>query len=119
MIRALLVASTIAVTIISTAPSASADSDVPGMDYNASSKQPCSNWKRYIFGRGPHGETLACVVASNGSGVWVDAAPLQGVRQIGSPCLADTAGTHGGSAQSPDGLPLLCDDVGNQWVPGP
>ena len=118
MIRALLVASAIAATTITTAPSAGADSDVPGMHYDAVPNQPCSNWKQYIFGRGPHGETLACV-NSHGSGLWSSAAPLQGVRQIGSPCRADTAGTGSGTAQSPDGLPLLCDDAGNRWVPGP
>ena len=58
---------------------------------------PCANSGRYIFGRSPGGEPLACV-AFDGDGQWVRSMPLVGVRVIGSQCVDESSGV----AQSPD-----------------
>ena len=66
----LLVASVvIAVAAIGAAPIAAAD-DVPGIDDDAILGAPCDNWDRYIFGRGPRGELLACVAFGGDEGEW-------------------------------------------------
>lgn len=115
---------------MATSPRASADECQPGYYWSASHQtcvqaavpnmrsdavlgQPCSNWQRYIFGYDPDGNILACA-ADVKNGTWVQAAPLNGVQQIGAPCAIGS----GGTAQSPDGRALVCvTDMG--WQPGP
>jgi hypothetical protein len=97
---------------IGVAPVAAAD-DIPGIDDDAVLGAPCTNSDRYIFGRGPSGEPLACV-AFDGVGEWVRSMPLVGVRNIGSPCVEESNGV----AQSPDGRGLLC-VPSDGWQPGP
>jgi hypothetical protein len=83
---------------------------VPNMRNDAVLGQPCSNWQRYIFGYDANGNVLACA-GNVKNGTWVSSAPLYGVQQIGAPCTS-------GTAQSPDGLGLLC-VTGSGWQPGP
>ena len=107
MVRRIVIGTAIAAAAICTAPIAAAD-DVPGMDYNAVRSAACqTNGFLYIFGRGPSGETLACVY-----GRWQMSAPLVGVREIGAPCNGEL------TAQSPDGRPLIC-VTGQGFQPGP
>ena len=109
--RRFLVGAAIAAAVIGAAPVATAD-DVPGIDDNAVLDAPCTNSDRYIFGRSPNGDPLACV-GFDGVGQWVRSMPLVGVRPIGAPCVDE----NNGVAQSPDGLALLCvPDQG--WQPG-
>ena len=113
MIRQLVIAATILSAAVATAPLAVGDnghfdSDVPGMNYDASLGAPCNNTDRFVFGRGPGGETLACRWIPNqwppvDTGFWTAAYPIQGVRQIGAPCPGPQT-----AAQSPDGRPMLC-----------
>ena len=122
MIRELCIAATIAGAAMCSAPSAFGDqrhfdTDVPGMDYDASLTAPCFRWDRFIFGRGPNGEALACHFIPNQwppaqSGYWQISYPLYGVQPVGAPCPGPQS-----AAQSPDGLPMLC--LGAQgWQPG-
>jgi hypothetical protein len=94
--------------------------DVPQMISGAVLGGPCTNFARYIFGKGPNGEPLACVAFGGTVGQWVSSAPLQGEQQIGAAC---TNANGGGAAQSPDGTPLVCVDghggPGSGWQPGP
>jgi hypothetical protein len=103
----------IAPAAIGSAPIAAAD-DVPGIDDDAVLGAACDNWDRYIFGRGPRGEPLACVAFGGDEGEWVRSAPLVGVRPVGSPCGSDSSG----AAQSPDGRGLVC-VIDQGWQPGP
>jgi hypothetical protein len=117
MICKTIVGAAIAAAAVATAHVAEAappdEVDVPGMHYNAVYGGPCDNFDRYIFGRAPNGQALACVASDDNKGSWVLASPLRGVQQIGAPC-----GDEDGAAQSPDGRPLIC--VSNQgWQPGP
>ncbi len=116
MIRTIIIGTAIAAAALITAPISDADpkdeADVPGIQYNAVLGAHCDNWHRYIFGRAPNGQALACV-AFDGVGTWVQSAPLHGVQQVGAPC-----GSGDGAAQSADGQPLIC--VFNKgWSPGP
>ena len=112
MIRQFFIGAAIAAAAMGSAPGAVAD-DVPDIDDNALLGESCDKWDRYIFGRGPNGEPLACV-AFNGEGQWVRSLPLVGVREIGSQCVSESSGV----AQSPDGRGLVCaSDQG--WQPGP
>ena len=95
--------STTALAIILGAATVAAANDVPGINDDAVLDAPCNSADRYIFGRGPSAEPLACV-AFDGAGQWVRSMPLVGVRAIGSPCVDESDGV----AQSPDGLGLLC-----------
>jgi hypothetical protein len=123
MIRALVVAAAIACAALGMAPTAGADSrhfdtDVPGMNYDASLSAPCERWDRFIFGRGPGGEVLECHWIPNqwppvNTGFWVISYPLYGVQDIGTPC----PNPRGASAQSPDGIALWCTESG--WQPRP
>lgn len=110
--RKLLAAAAVATITLGAAPSAAAD-DVPGIDDDAVLGAPCSNYDRYIFGRGPSGEPLACV-AFDGAGQWVMSMPLVGVRDIGAACTSESYGV----AQSPDGRGLIC-AAEQGWQPGP
>jgi hypothetical protein len=120
MIRELFIAAAITGTTVSLAPAAAADpqhydGDVPGMNYDASAGAPCDNYERFIFGRGPNGQAEACHFITNQfpaaqSGYWVITYPLYGVQQVGAPC----PNPRGSSAQTPDGLPMLCTERGWQ-----
>ena len=120
MIRELFIAAAITGTAVGMAPVAAADNghydgDVPGMNYDASQGAPCDNYERFIFGRGPGGQAEACHFITNQlpaaqSGFWVITYPLNGVQQVGAPCQ----NPRGSSAQSPDGLPMLCTEHGWQ-----
>ena len=124
MVRELVVATIVAGTAVGLASAAGAEpqryrTDVPGIVYDAQLSDSCTNWERYIYGRGPGGEALACHFIPNqflppayNVGWWQISYPLVGEREIGSAC--DNPQT---AAQSPDGLPLVC--VGARgWQPG-
>lgn len=130
MFRQLLIATAVAGSALAASPSALADGsnqsypgDVPGITYDAHLSAPCYRWDRFIFGRGPGGEALACHFIPNlsyvpidrppeGTGFWVISPKLYDVQTVGSPCPGSQA-----AAQSPDGLPMLC--LGAQgWQPG-
>jgi hypothetical protein len=117
MIRAVLSAAATAAAIagvgaaIASAEPPAGESDVPGMHYDAVLGAPCGNWDRYVFGRAPNGQALACV-GFDGQGTWVLSAPLRGVQRIGESCPPGDA-----TAQSPDGLALMC-VYGQGWQPG-
>jgi hypothetical protein len=78
---------------------------VPGVVRNASPGAPCITGTRYSFGLDSSGNTYVC---SQGN-VWVSTRPLIGVRPQGAPCYG-----NGGSAQSPDGIPMFC--KGASWL---
>jgi hypothetical protein len=130
MLRELVIAAAVAGTALTVAPSAVADEphgpfpgDPPGMSYDAYLNAPCYRWDRFIFGRGPGGEPLACHWIPGqspigmdrppeGVGFWVLSPKIYGVQAVGAPCPGSQA-----AAQSPDGLPMLC--LGAQgWQPG-
>lgn len=123
MIRELLTAVATAGAAVGLAPCAFADNghydtDVPGMNYDASLGAPCFSWERFIFGRGPGGAAEACHFPPPNqfppaeNGYWVSSYPLYGVQQVGAPCPGPQS-----AAQSPDGLPMLC--LGERgWQPG-
>lgn len=122
MIRELVTAGAIAAAALGTAAGAGADpkaydGDVPGMAQGVSIDQPCTSWERFIYGRGPDGQAMACHFIPNqfpakDTGFWMISYRLYGVQDIGKPCPGSQA-----AAQSPDGLPLVC--VGAQgWQPG-
>src|SRR5438270_8942243 len=120
MIRELLAATAVATAVAGSmtgvAPVAAAyEGDVPGMNFQASLGAPCDNYERFIFGRGPGGQAEACHFIINQfpaaqSGYWVITYPLYGVQQVGAPCQ----NPRGSSAQTPDGLPMLCTQHGCQ-----
>ena len=60
----------------------------------------CLQTTRYNYGFDSSGNTLAC----NSKSTWISSPPLVGVRTLRSVC--DTSGV----AQSPDGVPLVCED---------
>jgi hypothetical protein len=130
MIRELFAAAAIAGAAVWLAPGAIADptndyhddpgrypTDVPGMNYDATLDAPCTNWERFVFGRGPGGQPMQCRWIPNQSrptttGFWNISYPLHGVQDIGAPCPGPQA-----AAQSPDGRPMLC--LGARgWQPG-
>ncbi|MCB0933305.1 MAG: hypothetical protein KDB71_15575 [Mycobacterium sp.] len=129
MFRELVITAAVAGAALTVAPSATADpsytGDVPGMAYGVNLNDACFRWDRFIFGRGPGGEAMACHWINNqiyipggwdsppeGVGFWQISPKLYGVQEIGSPCPGSQA-----AAQSPDGLPMLC--LGAQgWQPG-
>jgi hypothetical protein len=120
MTRELLIAAAVAGAAVGLAPTAPADpqrydGDVPGMNYDASQGAPCDNYERFIFGRTSNGQAEACHFIINQfpaaqSGYWVITYPLYGVQQVGAAC----ANPRGSSAQTPDGLPMLCTEHGWQ-----
>jgi hypothetical protein len=132
MIRELSIATALAGAAIALAPSSAADpnsypdppgnyntaaNDVPGMNYDASLNAPCDNYQVFTFGRSRGGSTLVCHYIPNQwppvyTGFWVSSYPLQGVKDIGSPCPGPKF-----AAQAPDGRPMVClADQG--WTPG-
>ena len=111
------------------APSAAADGqqpqpsyngDVPGINYEAYLSAPCFQWERFIFGRGPDGQALACHWIPNqgylgwGSpsppftGFWVISPKLYGVggRRV-VPRLAGRRAVPGRTAHGLHGRPGL------------
>lgn len=130
MLREFVIAAAVAGTALGVAPGAAADEphgpfpgDPPGMSYDAYLNAPCYRWDRFVFGRGPGGEPLACHWIPGqspigmdrppeGVGFWVLSPKIYGVQPVGAPCPGSQA-----AAQSPDGLPMLC--LGAQgWQPG-
>ena len=120
MFRELVIATAATAGALVLAPSAVADAgpyngDVPGINYEAALAAPCFQWDRFIFGRGPGGEVLACHWIPNQgylgwdspspayTGFWVISPKLYGVQAVGAPCPGSQA-----AAQSPDGLPMVC-----------
>jgi len=97
MFREILIAAAVAGTAMCAAPCASADEphgpfagDPPGINYEANLHAPCYAFDRFIFGRGPGGEPLACHWIPNQSpfgearspadaGAWVASYKLYGV----------------------------------------
>lgn len=80
-----LVIASVAITAaaVGASPMAVAD-DVPELTMTPCGAA-CDNWDRYIFGRGPSGQPLACV-AFDGDGQWVRSMPLVRPRDV---CVAD------------------------------
>lgn len=78
--------------------------NIPGMDFSAQRGQPCSG--KSFFGRGPRGETLACVFVDDADTKreWVRSAPLAGVRTPGSSCDSESDYV----AMSPNGKGMTC-----------
>lgn len=121
MFRVLAMAAAASAIALGVAPSAAADGtqrtydgDVPGINYQAFLSAPCYQWERFVFGRGPGGEALACHWIPNqgylgwdspppGTGFWVISPRLYGVQEVGAPCPGSQA-----AAQSPAGLPMVC-----------
>ena len=119
MFRGLAIAVAVVGSALTVTPSAAADQtsypgDVPGITFDAHLSAPCYQWDRFIFGRGPDGEAMACHFIANqsyvglyrppeGTGFWVISPKLYGVQTPGSPCPGSQA-----AAQSPEGFPMLC-----------
>ena len=126
MVRRFVLAASaaLAASVFAFAPSAAADGeqpqptyngDVPGINYEAYLSAPCFQWDRFIFGRGPDGQAMACHWIPNQgylgwdspsppfTGFWVISPKLYGVQTAGAPCPGSQA-----AAQSPDGLPMVC-----------
>ena len=85
------------------------------MAYGVNLNDACFRWDRFIFGRGPGGEAMACHWINNqiyprrlgltARGCRLLADLSEAVRGSGdrTPCPGSQA-----AAQSPDGLPMLC-----------
>jgi hypothetical protein len=85
---------------------------VPNIAHDIEPGWGCAGRDRYIFGLDRGGRTYVCTLADERVGnKWVEAEPLVGVRDVGTTCY----GTRG-SAQSPDGIPLICGQQG--WTEG-
>ncbi|ORJ58144.1 hypothetical protein B5M45_19440 [Mycobacterium simiae] len=80
---------------------------VPNVTHNAVPNGPCLPRTRYDFGADPVGNTFICLSA----GAWAAAPPLVGVRTMGTRCSGQL------SAQSPDGIAMLCEDGVWSWGP--
>ena len=80
---------------------------VPNVARNVVASSPCDPRQRYVFGLNFNGDTLVCISppALHGAGRWASAMPLIGVRDLGAACYGNK-----GLAQSPDGIPLVCDN---------
>lgn len=123
MIRELAITAAVAGAALGLASAAAAnpyrggpyDTDVPGINYEASLGAPCDNWELFIFGRGPDGQAEAChYVGKQNHAYWMISYPLYGVQQIGTPCDNPRS-----AAQSPDGVALVCAGQLGGWQPGP
>lgn len=87
------------------------DADVPGMEYQVSSGQPCSERETFVFGRDSSGGLLACHWIQPYDGYFWDgplSGSLNGTRTIGALCANLSRGVA--YAQSPEGYPLGCND---------
>jgi hypothetical protein len=79
---------------------------VPNVSQNAVANGSCVPKSRYNFGVDSGGKPYVCLSV----GSWAAAPPLVGVRTMGSPCSGQL------SAQSPDGLAMMCGD--GVWTVG-
>ena len=79
---------------------------VPNVSHNAVPNGPCVPKSRYDFGVDSVGNPYVCLAI----GSWTAAPPLVGVRTLGSRCSGQ------GSAQSPDGIAMMCGD--GVWTMG-
>ncbi|GFG84331.1 hypothetical protein [Mycolicibacter algericus] len=84
---------------------------VPNVRSGAVARAACTPRRHFPFGFDVDGNTYICFVVYQkpSQGHWVAVPPLIGVRDPETQC-----GTSGGVAQSPEGLPLLCNDSG-RW----
>jgi hypothetical protein len=119
LVFALAVASVFMAAPTSAEPRCDGQACVPNVGQGAEIGAPCASPERYIFATKVDGDLAACVYAGADSPRWVDSVPLVGVRDEYSSCPL----TVGGTAQSPDGIALLCvsnvSDGGGYWVRGP
>jgi hypothetical protein len=76
---------------------------VPYVHRNIDPSAACVSQGRWQFGQDASGNTYTCTAERT----WVPQAPLVGVRLSRQPC-----GEATGVAQTPDGLPLSCQDGG-------
>ena len=85
---------------------------VPSIAHDVNPGWGCVGRDRYIFGVDGGGRTYVCTLANEWvANRWVQAKPLVGVRDVGTTCYGTV-----GSAQSPDGIPLICGPQG--WTEG-
>jgi len=77
---------------------------VPFVDRGIAPSAPCTFQTRYPFGLDAAGTTYLCVSTNQ----WQQTQPLIGVRTVRAACDENTPG----SAQSPDGQMLLCENQG-------
>jgi hypothetical protein len=86
---------------------------VPNITHNVSPGWACVGRDRYIFGVDVGGGTFVCTLADQRvANKWVQAEALVGVRDVGATCYGLQ-----GSAQSPDGIPLICGPQAS-WTEG-
>jgi hypothetical protein len=79
---------------------------VPYVDRNIVPTDPCVFSSRAPYGLDAKGNTFVCAATN----AWQPAAPLIGVRTLRAPCDPNVPG----SAQSPNGQPMLCE--GGAWT---
>jgi hypothetical protein len=85
---------------------------VPNITHDVLPGWGCVGRDRYIFGVDRIGRTFVCTLADQWvANKWVQAEALVGVRDVGASCNGPQ-----GSAQSPDGIPLICGQQG--WAEG-
>lgn len=116
MTRSAVVCAAIAAAVTAPAPGASATpcdgpSCAPNVRSGAAKGASCAPRRHFPFGLGRFGEAYLCLVDiyNPSQGHWTAVPPLIGVRDSGTYC-----GKSQGIAQSPEGLPLLCNDIG-RW----
>ncbi|MEW5810397.1 MAG: hypothetical protein AB1925_13175 [Actinomycetota bacterium] len=74
----------------------------------------CPAFRLYVFGLDAQGNTFVCYATYRNprTSTWVPVPPLVGVRDNGALCAGP------GSAQSPDGLPMVCrDSIWQRYTP--
>jgi hypothetical protein len=104
----------IAISVVVACPASAddrwVDKSTPGLQFDVTTNQPCTNWVRYTYGVNPAGKPMACVSFDGGrTGKWSDSASVVGVRQVGAPCQEANAALGGVIAQTADGRPMICD----------
>lgn len=116
MARLVATFTAVAAATMAPAPSASATpcdgpSCAPNVRSGAANGASCAPRRHFPFGLGRFGEAYLCLVNGHNpsQGHWTAVPPLIGVRDPGTYC-----GRSQGVAQSPEGLPLLCNDMG-RW----
>lgn len=77
---------------------------VPYVDHNITPSAPCAFQSRYPFGLDASGATYLCASTNR----WLPTEPLIGVRTVRASCDE----SRSGSAQSPDGQALVCENQG-------
>ena len=84
---------------------------VPNIAHDIEPGWGCAGRDRY-FGVDAGGRTFVCTLADERlANKWVQAEPFVGVHDVGSSCYEAQA-----SAQSPEGIPLICGPAG--WTEG-